>query len=293
MFYSIDTCMIYLVDDSMYFDLVIKSLSEVFLELDIPHKITKSVTLNDDENMYILCTTHEGKPLPKHFIAYNWEQLTTDKLWGASFFERLQQAQAVWDYSWNNVELLKSRGIQAIHVPLGYAKCMEFCRTDVQKDIDMVFLGSINESRKQKLADLLRSYRNKMSRLFIHNSCWGESMTRVYERSILGLNLHYYGGKTIFEVLRVLPMLANGLFVISEHGDDPWYETKYGPLVTWCENGLDLVKKSIQLLVLPVKVQSQKRLEQLEYLKTHCSFLSFVDRPDVLSSLRSSTKPKK
>lgn len=282
-------------NDSPYFDLVIRSLSEVFTELQIPHQRVHAPNLNDKQNLYILCTVHEGKPLPEHYIAYNWEQLTTDKPWNESFFERLRKAHCVWDYSWSNAQLLKSKGIEAIHVPLGYAKCMEFCNKYSTKDIDIVFLGSINESRHERLQHLLRSYRTRPDKLFLSNSCWGDQIGKVYERSKIGLNLHYYGGKTILEVLRIIPMLANGLFVISEHGDDPWYEAKFAPLITWCEpQSQDILRKSIELLILSKEEQKQKRSQQYEFLTTHCRFSDSVDRPEVLSSLELfMTKPKK
>lgn len=283
--------MIILVNDSPYFDLVIRGLDEVFNELHIPHQVVRQLPLQateSDSNLYLLCTVHEGKPLPKHYIAYNWEQLTTNKPWNNSFFDRLRRAHCVWDYSWNNVQLLKTKGISAIHVPLGYAKCMEFCRKDVPKDIDVVFLGSINEPRQQKLQYLLRSYRNRPEKLFISDSCWGNQMAQVYERTKIGLNLHYYGGKTILEVLRVIPMMANGLFVISEHGDDPWYESKFSDMVTWIDskNPQDLLRKTIELLVLNSKEeQNQKKKAQHDFLVEHCSYISSVDRPEVLESL--------
>jgi hypothetical protein len=43
------------------------------------------------ESTFILFLTHEGHVrLPRNYISYNFEQLTTDKQWSPDLFERLR-----------------------------------------------------------------------------------------------------------------------------------------------------------------------------------------------------------
>ena len=50
------------------------------------------------------------------------------------------------------------------------------------------------------------------------------------------MNIHYYSGRTILEVHRIIPLIANKILVISEKSDDPWYDEKYGNLINFIES---------------------------------------------------------
>ena len=73
--------------NSIYFDIVITALSVCSHELEVCHEIVENDVLHDNDNVYLLCTTQElDKPLPKQYICYNFEQLTTSKVWKETFF---------------------------------------------------------------------------------------------------------------------------------------------------------------------------------------------------------------
>jgi hypothetical protein len=48
--------------------------------------------------------------------------------------------------------------------------------------------------------------------------------------------MHYYSGRTILEVHRIIPLVANKILVISEKSNDSWYDEKYGNLINFFEN---------------------------------------------------------
>ena len=82
--------MLKLVNNSVYFDIVITALSFCLNELNVDHDVVESYPLHHNNNVYLICTTHElDKQLPKKYISYNFEQLTTSKVWSEDFFIRL------------------------------------------------------------------------------------------------------------------------------------------------------------------------------------------------------------
>lgn len=111
-----------LLDNCYYFTIVMDALHECLTQLNIQHELEEG----DETNIYLLCTAHHtGYALPKRYIAYNLEQLTTNKYWEPELFEKLRRAELVLDYSVINIEELKKHNIQAHFPPIGYASTME------------------------------------------------------------------------------------------------------------------------------------------------------------------------
>lgn len=228
--------MLRLVNNSCYFEIIINALHEALTELDIKHEVVKSYSLVDNRNIYLICTTHENALLPKRYISYNIEQLTTNKVWDPIFFQKISGAELVLDYSLENIKELEKHNIKAHFLPLGYSKTMEYNYKDnSDKTVDFSFLGSINNSRYDKLKNLISVYGNKKDKLVISNNYWGDDLKKLYNKTKIGLNIHYYSGRTILEVHRIIPLIANKILVISEKSDDPWYDEKYGNLINFIE----------------------------------------------------------
>lgn len=232
--------MLKLVNNSCYFEIIINALHEALTELDIKHEVVKSYSLVDNNNIYLICTTHENALLPKRYISYNFEQLITTKVWEPIFFQNLAKAEIVFDYSLENIKELKKYNIKAHFLPLGYSKNMENNdNNNVDKTVDFSFLGSINNSRYDQLKTLISIYGNKKDKLVISNNYWGDDLKQLYKKTKIGLNIHYYSGKTILEVHRIIPLIANKILVISDKSDDPWYDEKYCKLINFIENKIN------------------------------------------------------
>lgn len=276
--------MLALVNDSPYFDIVIRALAESLAEIGVPHRVVRQADPASDD-LFLLCSVHEGKPLPRRYIAYNLEQLTTDKEWTDHMWDRLRAATAVWDYSSINVELLERRGIRAIHVPFGYARCMEQPLAEF-KTHDVVFLGAVNESRMSKLMPLLELYTCRPKRVFLSNSCWGDKVGEAYRKSVVGVNMPYYGGRTILEVHRVVHMLANRLWVVSERGSDEWYSSLYEGMVEWFDgSGRDLLAKCVSALSRDRSELAADTESRYQRLVRTMPMRRYIDRPEVLATL--------
>ena len=228
--------MLKLVNNSIYFKIVINALHESLDELNIYHDVVENYSL-DDDHVYLICTTHENRSLPKRYISYNFEQLTTNKVWNSSFFEKLRKAELVFDYSLENIKELDKYNIKVHFLPLGYSKTMDnnICNETKDNKVDFLFTGAMNNYRKSKLTPLIDVYEKSQDKLVITGDCWGEKLNKLYEKTKIGLNIHFYSGRTILEVHRIIPLIANKIMVISEKSNDSWYDENYNNLIDYFE----------------------------------------------------------
>lgn len=213
-----------LLDNLVHFSYVVHGLHHSLLDLGIPNNITN--TINNPDAIYILCTAHRA-PLPPKFIAYNFEQLTTTKEWPQTLFEHLKKAIMVWDFSLENISVLKKHGIPAVHVPLGYDASMEHLLPPVKKDIAVMFVGTLNSRRKTVLQNFSKP---PVLNVTVVNA-WGPSLSRWYSRSKIALNMHYYEGLQLLEIHRIIPFLIHRVWVVSERSHDAWLDNEYSDLV--------------------------------------------------------------
>lgn len=233
--------MLVLVDNSCYFKFIIDGLSEVMTELEIPHKIIENYFnefVYNDEDVYLLCTTHEEKPfMPKRYISYNFEQFTSEYPWNQEVFEKFKKAELVLDYSLENIKIFKEKGIEAHFLPLGYANCMTYNKPTDNKIIDFTFIGKLTNERYNKIKPLINIYNENLNKLFIcQENCWGDFLENIYTQSKFGLNIHLYYQKPILEITRIILLISNKVIVLSERSDDKWYDNEYGHLINFFEN---------------------------------------------------------
>lgn len=265
--------MLKLVNNSCYFEIIINALHESLTELNIEHDVVNTYSLVDTQNVYLICTTHENELLPKRYISYNFEQLITTKVWPPIFFENLAKAELVLDYSLENIKELEKYNIKAHFLPLGYSKNMENNNPDnLDRPIDFSFFGSINNYRYDKLKTLIRVYCKKQDKIFISNNCWGNNLKKVYNKTKIGLNIHFYPGKTILEVHRIIPLIANKILVISEKSDDPWYDEKYSNLI----NFIDSDKYTLECLKLLQNYTSETIETRYQDLVNNHKYVDYV-----------------
>jgi len=182
--------------------------------------------------------------LPQRFIVYQLEQHPIKRWFIPPYFARMQHAEQVWDYNRSNVEYLHQRGIDAIHVPLGYTPLFSY---HLEKDKpskeevkpDLLFLGTLNNPHRQRI---LEGLREAGLPVFSSNNYFGERKKELVERSKVVLNLHH-GQEALLEEARIIPLLAQGKVVISESVQDPHYMELYKDCVIFCKDLPELVQK--------------------------------------------------
>lgn len=149
------------------------------------------------------------------YIPFQFEQLDTKTGWYSdSVAKVLAGATQVWDYSLRNIDFLKERGIESRHVPIGYHPDLRVVPEAQEKDIDVLFYGSVNDRRRQLMQRLARHCNARFEA-----GVFGAERDALIARSRIVLNLHYYDTK-IMESVRIAHLLNNGCFVISESSAD-------------------------------------------------------------------------
>ena len=190
--------------------------------------------------------------LPEDVILYNTEAYGTPPFANA-LPHLLAHPDRVWDISQHNVEQLQAHhSVFAQFVPPGH-DVHSFDSCTEEKDIDVLFYGSIND-RRRKMLDALRA-----EGLTVHEfqTPYGKGRDDFVRRAKVILNLHYYDDPGIFESVRVSHLLNNSELVVSEEGVGQWpYDqaavcVPYDDLVATCR---DYVRKSPELRITRAKL---------------------------------------
>jgi hypothetical protein len=170
-------------------------------------------------------------------VFYQLEQLSFREGWFSAEREGvLRAARAVWDYSAENIAFLRARGFDSLALlPLGHhAKLRRIeHRPEADKDVDVLFYGSLNE-RRAAVLDQLRA-RRRVQSLF---GVYGGERDAWVARSRIVLNLHFYQAQ-ILEQVRLSYLLSNACCVVSEESaSNPMAEAvvsgAYGELAELC-----------------------------------------------------------
>ncbi len=157
------------------------------------------------------------------YIPYQFEQLGE----GGGTFDNenarniLKHAVEVWDYSRQNVEVLRGAGIKAKYLPVGFHEALETIPDVPDKDIDVLFFGSMNDRRRTILQELQKDQSVRVEALF---GVYGKARDEKIARAKINLHIHFYDTK-IYQQLRVAHFSNNRRFVISEESrDNPYPE---------------------------------------------------------------------
>jgi len=203
--------------------LVYHGLKNLGFDVEISNKLFQKNRIPIVFGAHIL---QDNATLPTDAIIFNSEQY--DSPWFTNDYIKLLQNHFVLDYSYNNIENLKKLGIDGHIVNLGYVKEEDLHLDDSpmeEKDIDVLFYGSINQ-RRQLLIDLLAV---EDINTHVVNNVFGEDLDKLISRSKIILNIHFYEAK-ILEIVRLNYLLTNGICIVSEDGNDP-IEKKYSEII--------------------------------------------------------------
>lgn len=130
-------------------------------------------------------------------------------------WDTLELADAVWDYDEGNIEILKDRGIDAVHVPIGYRPEVRTRRDDApEKDIDVLMFGCLRTRRKY-IRDALAGQCN-LQFIGTTSPLYGAELADVVDRAKVVVNVHYDGPDDYQEQARITPLLSQGACVASE-----------------------------------------------------------------------------
>lgn len=176
---------------------------------------------DDKSNNVIICGAHDFsrtqsidfyKKKYDKVIVFNQEPLTATQrqFMHLGYFAWLKQADEVWDYDEQNIEVLKLiRPDVKLHILKPYKDWSVY--KPVAKDIDILFYGSMNEHRAKILNELKKKYK-----VVILNSWDGRVIDNHIMRSKILLNLHYYYECSMQEQARMIRWIGSPCRIISE-----------------------------------------------------------------------------
>ena len=178
---------------------------------------------DDKSNNLVICGAHDFsrtqsiEQYKKKFdkvIVFNQEPLTATQrqFMHKGYFAWIKQADEVWDYDEQNIEVLKLiRPDIKLHILKPYKDWSKFAPVD--KDIDILFYGSTNEHRT-KLLDVLKQKYNVVH--FREGNAHWEDLDQYILRSKILLNIHYYYECAMQEQARMIRWIGSPCRIISE-----------------------------------------------------------------------------
>jgi hypothetical protein len=202
------------------------------------------------------------------YIPYQLEQLDAKEGWySENIRQLLENAYEVWDYSKENIEFLGELDIKAKHLPIGYHRDLETIEHAPEKDIDVLFYGSVGKRRKVVLDKL-----SSIARVKTLFGAYGKERDDIIARAKIILNIHHYSVK-IFEAIRISYLLNNKCFVVSEtspvnpYKDSGLCMVPYDGLVETCRHYLNE----------PGEIE-QARIDSYNAFKANYPMAEFVKR---------------
>lgn len=205
--------------------------------------ITKSEAKSKSNNIQWIILGLQNAPIipTGKFIVWNFEQFEVDGLdFDKTFWDRMALADQIWDYSLENIKWLGiHKGLNASHLPLGWMGQMKIptpINSWNKRNNTFAFVGLMNERRRDILKPCYELAKVNSWNMYLSNKCWDVEYNTIYSMTKYGLNIHYYSGKTILEVHRIIPLILNGIWVITEKSGDPWYNQLFDQLVTWADS---------------------------------------------------------
>lgn len=202
---------------------LIISLYNIIKDLGYKVKITDKIDICDN-TLYILIGVAEFiEKKPKKYIIFQLEQTNVihkkkkDIWFTEKYINLLKDASYILDYSRDNIKYLNNyyNIPNILYFPLNYSKYLDNVKkiNENKKDIDILFLGTINDRRKYILEKLKKKYIVVIG----SNNLWKEERDSIISRSKIIINIQYYENG-LLEMVRLSYLLSVGAFIISEKG---------------------------------------------------------------------------
>ena len=250
--------------DSVYFETVARGVQLSLSNIGITSILVDAFNVHDP-TLYILLTVSEyskcGKncTMPLNYIVYNFEQLTTSKKWPSFLFDEiLTKAVAVWDYSLTNVHFLDSRGIRAIHVPYGASAIIPSMSRHSQVQSAVFFAGENNSRRYRWLKQFETGYESIFIGPFWNQSsslpsnCFERCLLPLLGKTRVALNVHFYEGSCTLEVVRLVPLVYNQVWVVSERSSDAFYDYSFRDIIDFVDDPAQMKSEVDRILKIPI-----------------------------------------
>ena len=241
--------------------LALQELAELIhfsvLELGLKSQITFNYCDNNPSTKNIVLGAHLLndnliEDIPENTIIFNTEQIESiTENWKKKILNLARKNIIFWDYSQYNLDYLsKTINIKGKLFQIGYQKELNRINPNIDKNIDVLFYGSIN-ARREHIINKLKDRKINVKTLF---GVYGKERDDLIAKSKLILNMHMYESK-IFEIVRVFYLLSNSIPVLTEVGSDTKFNNDFLDLI--CKSTYENIEKNIIYLL----ENDKKRIE--------------------------------
>jgi len=184
---------------------------------------------------YVICPQIFDE-LPEFYIAFQLEQSVNSRWFTDKYFEILNKAKIIFDYSLININFLLNKEIpfkKVYYLPIyyfpGYSAYLNLA-APVKEEYDVLFYGDPKHPRRQHFLDLISQY---YSVKVVREVFWLELYQELLKARII-VNIHYYEG-ALLETTRLYECLSLNKLIISEKSIDQEYHTELDDIVEFVE----------------------------------------------------------
>ncbi len=206
-------------------------------------------SVNDIRNELIKTNQYyDGK-----LIVYQSEPLTKNHWWKTEqIVENIKDADEIWDYDLENIQILQSYGLKAKFRPPTYVSCLANIYSQPEPDIDVLFYGTLTPYRYETInnvignAEIQENHINTILNfkfVFLYN-VMDHLLEEMIGRSKIILNINPYEGECRQQQTRIFYPLINNKCVLSQKSSINYYDN----LITEYTDWKDLYQKMIHLL---------------------------------------------
>ena len=162
--------------------------------------------------------------IPSNTIIFNTEQIESiNEIWKRRILLLASKGIVFWDYSNHNLDLLLTKlNVKGRLFEIGFQKNLQRIKMNDNKEVDVLFYGSLN-NRREKIINSLLKNNVKVKCLF---GVYGKDRDDWIGKSKIVLNLHYYESK-IFEIVRIFYLLTNAIPIVSEVDENTKLNNNY------------------------------------------------------------------
>ena len=218
---------------SQCFDDIAFAMQVGFRNLGFKAPVITDPSFKADNTIVLGPQLLSGFPLdlmPPNAVLFNLEQISNDSPWLTPDYLSLVRQHTLWDYNPINKRAWLKFGVNTDAIcEVGYVEELQRIKPQIRRDIDVLFIGSLNRRRKKILEDL-RSTGVAVHWLF---NVYGAERDEIIARAKVLLNFHQHDAQ-IFEIVRVSYLLANRCCVVSETGADIDTERHFSQGIELC-----------------------------------------------------------
>lgn len=209
------------------------------------------------------------KELPKLYAAFQMEQTVSSRWLTDEYYDVLNNAVAVFDYSIYNIEFFqvnnKINAGKFFYLPIAYDNSFAKGYSNIEKEYDVVFYGDDNCDRRKRMLDELKKYYN----VKVINDLFGDELYKELSKSRIVINIHYYEG-ALLETTRIFECLSLGkAIIISEESVDIDEHESLKDIVDFVKIGdIDSIVKKIGRYLSDDKLYNEKLNKLAKYVNT-------------------------